>query len=403
MTYRRALAALWGLFVLAGCEQTPLPLVVWGDHPDAAYVVERYAAETEVDARFQFRDNITEALTQERVVADVVIGRWVHNPTASPVVLPFIAFPDVPGLALGDDGAPGDAWIPISYQLPAVVFVSARLPVPPFPTVDRTTLATVLAERRAAIGGSAYLPGIMPTADAAAAYRLVRAEGAAFTADRSGRPAWDAGSVTRAAAGASQWLVDINGSEEEQAEYIARYLYEPWYRQLETGRVEAVLLASGEALDWTFFGDDTFDVRWLARPDGSIAVLENVVYAGIPDATDNARGAAEFIAWLQQPATQVALVGGKLEQRLDSFGLFGGFSVNDDANRQILAAYYPRLVGRVPQGDALRFPGIIPRYWDEARAAVVEPALRDALATGSVVDEGDLMRRLDRWYNQRGD
>jgi hypothetical protein len=93
----------------------------------------------------------------------------------------------------------------------------------------------------------------------------------------------------------------------------------------------------------------------------------------------------------------VELTAAKLDARIESFGFLGGFSTVEETNRRIAREIYPDLEGRIPQPRAVRFSGPLPRYWNEARRAVVMPFLRGNASSTELASE------LERWYRQRGD
>ncbi|POQ99100.1 hypothetical protein AU468_10820 [Alkalispirochaeta sphaeroplastigenens] len=379
---------------LGACSSPKEPLTLWSNHTDAALLAELYRHETGQPLRFRYVNNLTEALTHQRVDADVVIGQWVNNPPTQAVMRP------------GKDQSP---WTPLAFNLGAVVFERSHARITePFALTPRKT-ATAL---HPGPGRDRQTPPLkfVPTSDPRFLYEMARIEGMIPEPHPSGGPRWQADPFDTAFSAIREFQGKWSASPREEQAYRARFLYEPWYRQLEDNRVLAVYLPSTELFDWSFFSSDSWDFRWLRREDGSIPVLEDLVYGGITAHTPREARARAFLEWVRSEETQKSLIEYKIDQRVDTFGFFGGFSTLTRVNLWMTRTFYPDLAGRVPEPETLHFPGPRPRYWDEARQALVLPfLLREAdreanqpPPNGTTPGErlGDLLRR---WYDQRGD
>lgn len=387
------------LSALMGCTPEPEPLVVWSNVSDTAFLVELYNRDAEQPISFRYTGNLTEALTQQRVDADVVIGRWVNNPPARERMLPE-----------WDE----EPWVPLAFNLGTIVFDASRARI----STDRSPSIAITPHevgehlrRLAAAPDSEPEPmRFVPTLDPRFLYEMIRVGGVVPEPYPEGGPRWSAERYDGAFATIREWQATWNESSAAERAYREQYLYEPWYRLLENQRVFAVYIPSTEFLDWSFFGGTTLDFRWLAQENGQIQVLEDMVYAGIPASSARRNKARQFIAWIRDPDTQLALMHHKIDQRIDSFGVFGGFSMEGETNRRMARDIYPELAGRIPPADMLAIPGPRPRYWNEALEAVVHPFLgagadRDLESEGTAPPgEGEeLGRQLRRWYDQRGD
>lgn len=361
--------------------------MVWSNVPDTAFLVELYNREQEQPVHFRYVSNLTEALTQQRVDADVVIGRWVNNPPARTVMI--------------RDGE-YDPWILLAYNLGMIVFDASRVRLTPEFIVSPDQLGENLRLLTDDPGAEPAPMRFIPSLNPRFLYEMIRLGGVAPEPFPTGGPQWNADDFDRAFADVREWQRRWNSSVQEEREYRERYLYEPWYRLLENGRVLAVFLPSNQFLDWSFFAGTSLDYRWLSDGAGRIPVLEDAVYAGIPEASASRSRARHFIAWIRKAETQMELMEHKIEQRIDTFGVFGGFSTDPEVNRRMGREIYPELAGRIPEQSVLTFPGPRPRYWNEALEAVVLPYL--SAASGGAPAEGEqLGRRLRRWYDQRGD
>lgn len=385
------LAVVLTAFSLTSCTEVEGPLVVWSNVPEVAFVVERYNHLEDRTVQFRYVENLTQALTQQRPEADVVIGRWVNTPVVNRLMLPRLGYFPEDGPIDTTVLAASPAWIPLSFNLPTLAFR------PDSPLDTTPSYALSLTDLEVLYGNDPDRIHFAPSMDADTLYALHRSLGFAPVADDAGGARWSEGALERAVQRIRNWQVEHNGGPEAERVYGERYLYVPLLRQLEMGRIGVVEMSSHDLFTWRFFDERAFAFRWLAAPDGSVTIGENVVYGGIPGTSDRRNDAVRFLEWLTDPAVQVELVRAKIEHRVDSFGVLDGFSTIRETNRILEMEIHRDLAGRIPDPGALRFPDPLPQYWDEARSAVVEPHMQ----AGSSSDE--LAAALDLWYRQRGD
>ena len=389
--------------VLLSCAAVaPDPLVVWSNVTDVAYAVERYNLEDDRPVHFRFVPDLAQALTQERSDADVVIGRWINTPIVNRLIMPPSDYlprqkgrldpPFLTALAFGDGSSP---WLPLSYNIPTLVFAVRQIHVDQPFALSFATLSESVRWTNREKGSEP--PVFAPYADNTGLYAVYRSLGFAVTVDTGGSPVWSSSVLSDAVESVRTWQLQEFGSAEDEGRYIARYLYDPPFRQIDNGRVGFFYGSSQSVFNWSFLGDRSYDFRWLARDDRRLVVNENVVYGGILSDTTQKDRAVQFLSWLTTPAVQVDLTAGKIAAGIDTFGFLEGFSTIPDVNTELSQEVYPRLRGRVPSPGILVVPGMLPRYWNEAVDQVVAPFL------ASPGRAEDLSSRLDRWYRQRGD
>jgi hypothetical protein len=383
------LAVVAAAFIVSSCSEVEGPLVVWSNVPEVAFIVERYNHLENRAVQFRYVENLTQALTQQRPEADVVIGRWVNTPVVNRLMLPRIGY-------FPDDGpidrsvlAASPEWIPLSFNLPVLVFR------PDSPLESISSYALSLTDLEILYGDEGI--HFAPSMDADTLYALYRSLGFAPVADAGGGARWSEGVLERAVQQIRTWQVEHNGGPAAERAYGERYLYVPLLRQLEMGHIGTVQMASNRAFSWRFFDERAFAFRWLASSDGSVTIGEDVVYGGVPGTSDRRNDAVRFLEWITDPTTQTELMTAKIEHRVDSFGILDGFSTIRETNQALETEIHQDLAGRIPDPGSLRFPDPLPQYWDEARSAVVEPHMQ----AGSSSDE--LASALDLWYRQRGD
>jgi hypothetical protein len=380
------------ILTVTGCTSGgEKPLEVWSNTTDAAYFVERYNLESDTPVYFRYVPNLTETLTQERVEADVVIGRWVHTPDVDEMVVPT----PVPGDAFAppfkDVSGP---WLPLSYTLPTIVFDRTRSIAGDTFTVTLETLAEVISPGP---DGDEETPVFAPRSTPESVYAVYRSLGFTTSIAPDGTPDIQERELQSAIERVTRWTQEFYGSLHDESTFIRDVLYDPPIRQIETGRVATVYQGSNDLFRWSFFEDQRLQFRWLGLNDGTIAANEDIVYAGVLGSSTRKEKAHAFLRWLTDSDVQTELIEGKIHAGIDTFGFFGGFSTVSSVNDVLAHHIYPTLTGRIPHPSVIRLPSAHPRYWEEAVDAVVHPFLMRP------TDAADLQRSLNRWYLQRGD
>ncbi len=375
------------------------PLVIWSNVPDVAFVVERYNLVEEGTVHFRYVPDLVQALTQERSDADVVIGRWVNTPIVNNLMVPVEEYEtDRPN---GSNQVPvhsrfftnTDSWIPLSYNVPVLVYYQPRTEM----TTDFAVSFPELVEKTRWRSADVEAPLFAPTSSRRGLYGVYKSLGFSPSVTEEGYPAWSETVLREAIQEVRSWQDEVYGGAAAERSYRDEYLYEPLLRQLENGRVAVAYGESNTMFTWSFLGDHSFGFRWLSRPDGRIEVNENVVYGGVLRNSRRPDRAFQFLTWLTTADVQEDLVREKVASRIDTFGFLEGFSTVPEVNISLSESIYPRFRDRVPSPGILALPSVLPRYWNEATEQVVAPFLENPQG----VEE--LRLRLDRWYRQRGD
>lgn len=380
------------ILTVTGCTAgEEKPLRVWSNTTDAAYFVERFNLESDTPVYFRYVPNLTETLTQERVEADVIIGRWVHTPSVDEMIVPTAVPIDTFAPPFEEASGP---WLPLSYTLPTVVFDRTQSIASDTFTVTLDTLSEAISARPA---NEEKIPVFAPRSTSDSVYAVYRSLGFTVSIGQDGTPVIRERELQSAIERVTRWTEDNYGSLQEESAFIRDVLYDPPIRQIEMGRVATVYQGSDDLFRWTFFEDPRLRFRWLGLNDGTIAVNEDIVYGGALKGSDRKEKAHAFLRWLSDAEVQTKLVEGKIAAGIDTFGFFGGFSTVSTVNEVLARQIYPTLIGRIPHFSVIRLPGAHPRYWDEAVTAVIHPFLMQP------TDAADLQRSLDRWYLQRGD
>ncbi len=406
-------AALAACAALGGCTFGLEPTVrLITDLPEmAAYVDIFNALHTDVRVELDYAETPSQAVL-DGVAGDLVVGAWLSSPSVmdrldslSDIVKPGKLDPAwfYQGLlAMGSrDNRP--FLVPLSFSLPAVVFLPAQLlptELPPmFMPLD--TLRSLSSPFNTKDKAGNYLTmGFSPSwyrdflTDTALLFKT------RFRAGRGGLPAWDDAGLKKTVDFTRSWLAEVNGGAAADDKFARRALVQPWYKLL-TSQKTRFALASFTAL-FALPEDKRhdFDYRWLSQ-DGLIPVMDDALFGGVLRTARNKAGARTFLLWFCSPSVQQSLLSANQAKRIGVFAVTNGFSALKSINEKDLLQRYPLLLGHLPPESFLVFPEALPDDWVKVRGTsttdgVIWPWILDAASDSAAKP---LDKTLQDWQN----
>ena len=293
--------------------------------------------------------------------------------------------------------------LPLSFGLPAVVFLSGTLGDE---LSDLSVSLDYLVEAargfRESVRERYVRIGFSPLWDGGFLYDALRLHGAGFRESADGDVQWESKGLAAGVSFLRAWIEEADGGRGKSAEFSRRYLYEPMRRLLDERRILFYPIDSARLLESLKSQSYDAQFRWLAGP-GGILVDESVLSVGIPKSARNKWGARLFVDWLFQESTQRRLLQVNQSKRLSTFGLAGGFSSLRRVSEREFPQVYPLLIGRIPPPALLEFPAPLPLDWQSLRQRAVLAWLRDYLGSDAPADEAS--RALWAWvlsYREEG-
>jgi len=399
-----ALAAS-GVIFLSGCGlglETPLRLVT--NRAEMAAYVDRFnSIQSDVKVEISYQESPAQSVL-DGVAGDIVIGEWLSSPA---VMDRMDGLGDIvkPGkidpawfyarlLAMGSrDNRP--VLVPLSFSLPAVVFVRQPADLPtmfmPLDTLQTMSKAFTKSNKSGALVNVGFSPAWYPDFLTSAALLF----GTRLRQGRNGLPAWDENGLKKTVDFTRSWLAGVNGGADADAAFTKRILVQPWYKLLSSGKT---LFALAPFQDLFSLPEDErrdFDFRWLSQ-DGSIPVLDDVLFSGVPRSSHDKAGAKAFLQWFCSLPVQQSLLTVNQSRRIGVFGITNGFSALKMIDEKDLPAKYPLLLGHIPMENLLTFPDTLPDNWVKLRDGVVLPWILDS-ASGE--ETQSLEKRLEDWQN----
>lgn len=407
---RRFAAPLAAALLAAGCGLLPEPTVrLATSRPEIAAYAEQYnARQDEFRVEVRWRESPAQAVLDGEVF-DVVIG---EDLAAASVMDRLESLGDIvkpgridpagfyPGLlGMGSrDNRP--LAVPLSFDLPAMVFLRGALPQDlPALTIDIETVRS-LARGVNAIGkgGGLSSVGFSPLWDREFLLLAARLFGARPRAGRSGALAWDPAGLGASVEFLRSWIAEDNGGAALDRAFAARNLVQPWERLLASRKILFALMPFTEFLALPEETRRDLDYRWLARGT-TVPVRDTVLFAAVPRTAPNKRGAKAFLEWFAGPEAQRELAEVNRSLRLGVFGVTSGFPALVALNEKDLPQLHPSLLGRVPAAGLLAFPEPLPSGWSRMRDEAVLPWLEEAAST---VAPGSLEDALAAWQRAEG-
>jgi len=389
----------------AGCGLGIEPTVqLITNRPEMAAYVDRFnAVQSDVKVEISYQEVPSQAVL-DGVPGDAVIGEWLPSPAVmdrmdalGDLVKPGKIDPSgiYPGLLAMCSRDNRPILVPISFTLPTIVYVRLPSDLPSMFMPLDTLQSMGKAFNRSGKNGLLTTMGFSPLWNWNADFLTTSALlfGARFRPGRNGLPAWDENGLKKTVDFTRQWLAAVNGGAAADADFSRRYLVQPWYKLLSSGKA---LFALAPFTDFFALPEEErrdFDFRWLSQA-GAIPVMHNVLSGGVLRSSRNKSGARAFLQWFCSLPVQQMLLNVNQSLRIGVFGVTDGFSAFKGMNEKDLPQKYPLLLGHVPQENILIFPETLPDNWLKLRDAVIRPWIAERAAEK---EQGDLDKKLAEW------
>jgi hypothetical protein len=249
-----------------------------------------------------------------------------------------------------------------------------------------------LRDRAADFSGAERL-GFSPRWSDDFALEVHRMLGSNFREGENSILVWNTPQVDAANQLLDEWADELAG----EREFTEKYLYEPAFSLLNSGRIGFHFVTVDEFFLIPAEQRERLNLYWLEN-DGKIAANQRIIWAGIPSSSSRKRAAREFLGWFFEPANQLALLQDARSKRIRTFGLAGGLSPLVSVNERDFTRLYPFLAGRIPPSGSLTSPSPLPVEWQTLEEEVVLPWLGQSRTERST---DSLEESLRRWLLQR--
>lgn len=357
--------------------------MLWTDAPEISGAVERFNAEqSSWQILLEYHANLTEALSVPGVIADLVVGRSIDQATTleASASLDFLFERGEISRAsfyrdlIEQGSVRGELrLVPLSFDLPVLVYSSQRLPELDPLTLTPSKVRELSAAFQAEGKNSSLTQSFSPLwADFPLTY--LHLTGADFSADFQGKLVWNLPGLEAGLKTLSEWTAVEGRGWKTQKEFTTKYLSTSPWPLLTQGRVLFYPATLSEFVTLPLDERRGLDFRYLEL-DGQVAVTDNVLWGGIRANSASPGAAREFLADLVKPSSQKSLIAWSRSSEFRPFGLLGGLSAVIATNTSDLPGYYPEVDHRIPVAAQLKFWKPLPTNWATLRDKVVVPWL----------------------------
>ncbi len=389
---------------LVSCSIVSDPTVrLLTNRPELAAYVERYnAAQEDVRVEITYAESPSQSVLSG-VQTDAAVGEWLAVPqlldkfesTADIVKMgridPSLFYAGL--LAMGSkDNRP--VLIPVSFDLPAVVFSASGSP-PDLPSL-LLPLDLLRSYSRDFNRDDASAIGFSPLWDSEFLETAAALFGTQLKAGRLGSPAWDAEGLSQTAGFLRDWTDRVNGGSARDAAFAEKFFVQPYYKLIEARRIRFASVSFTEFLSLPEEKRKDMDYRWPSS-GGVVPVREDVLFAGVLRSARNKRGAKNFLEWFFSLQNQKSFLDDVQSLRIGVFGITDGFSSIKSLNEVEMTRKYPILLGHMPSESMLKFPETLPNNWLRIRKEVLWPWL---IRSVKGTETGTFSSILDTWQKE---
>ena len=409
----RALLCGAAALALCSCAVThKKPLVIWTNRAEFASYIELFnASQNHVKAIAIYKQSPARIFPPPRGEAppDIIVAPGLKSSKTRANFLPLdqlfterkIAEDNFYNNLLAYGIIGGKTYLlPVSFNLPAVIFDAAREEI--MPHEHLISLEQIRDTARAFNEKNKNqwtVMGFGPSWEKSFLYLTAKLHGARFTADAANSLAWDDAALNNAVQFIRECTLNANTATEAEEDFAFKYLYTPPERCVVSGRCLFAYIPSDILFMIPAQAQNLIDFRWI-HENFQIPVEDASVYMGINKKSKNAAAAEIFAAWFFQEETQRALLERFSAMRLNTgtFGIAGGFSGMRGVTERVFPTYYPLLLGNIPAPDYLRAPNVFPSQWMDIKEQVLIPYLAAAGDTRNAAGiEKSLAARLAEW------
>ncbi|MFP4383772.1 MAG: hypothetical protein ACLFSE_06970 [Spirochaetia bacterium] len=397
--------------LFTGCTGKSISTVtIWTDIPEIAVYTEYYNSLEGTDRCIVvFKQNPAYALTEEEIHPDVVIGRYLNNSESKSLFYPIDSLAKkteipldsiYPGL-LNRTKIDGTSYtVPLSFNLPGIIFPRNDFPdTKKFFYLSPEDIQTI-ADRFNSKSGEHYIKmGFNPLWEPELMLTTVSGFGTRF---RTGEPylIWEESALKKTVSFLRKWITESGETPSRVQHFAKKYLYEPEYKLIKDNRIFCAHMTSSEFLELPAERRDHLDIRWF-EIDGKVPVLQDIVYAAVPEAAEHKKAGGAYIKWLLDPEIQEMLITGIEQSDNVSFGFAQGFSSVEKVSARFFPEAFPFLLGKIPSDMDLLYPEPLPKSWPRFEKEVLLPWIEEAVSS----DEGtsvDLGKKIETWLLQGG-
>jgi ABC-type glycerol-3-phosphate transport system substrate-binding protein len=408
-----ALCVLLTLFLSCNTASSK-PVIIWTNRSEFVPYTELFnASQDKIKVVVVYKENPASSVppSKDEVPPDIIIGTSLHTENslryfqslnylfASQEINKSIFYPQL--LAAGR--SKGYTYlIPVSFNLPAIIFSSANSGIISdnyMLSLDQIrALASSYNEKNAS---NMYTRmGFAPQWNKDFLYLAAVLGGTAFH-EKGNNLIWNKNALDTTVSFLRTWTTDSNTSSTDEQDFAFKYLYSPSYKQVLSGRCLFSYMTSDELFSLTAEQISNIDFRWIHK-DNKIPLADSMITLGMYKKARDRKGAEKFIKWFFTEPTQKELINHMQSMHLtmNTFGISGGFSSIIGVNERVFPTYYSSLLANIPVASYIEPLSEMPLRWHTMKTKIILPYLIDAVNTNAATAQKSLEDRLTDWNKQ---
>jgi len=386
--------------------------VIWTDRIDCIAYCEAFnSVQDRYKIAVSYKENPADALTRTSEVPDIVIGPWLRGDAArvkfikiddllsEKKINPAVFYPSL--LKLGN--VEGRQYLlPVSFNLPTVIFsASQKNAIKTNFTLSLEEMQELSAAYNKKSGTEYTKMGFSPRWDTNFLYVTAQGLNVSFEETKT-LFSWDDRTLQDVISYTRRWSNEVNTDAASEDEFKFKYLYDPPYTLITSGRCLFWYLPSNELFSLNHEKLKLLDYRWM-NYNGRTPLQDDLIYAGICKKARNKAAARAFFLWFFNEESQKKMIERSQADNMivPSFGLAGGFSSLRNVTENIFPVYYPLLLKHLPQTDDFSVPHILPHNWELLKKEIIFPYLKDQTQpSGAAEKPVTLSRYISDWYKK---
>lgn len=287
--------------------------------------------------------------------------------------------------------------LPVSFKLPMIIFrKDMKIPEEDNLTLTYKDLWNIALEFKVESEELPELMSFVPSWEPLFLFYTSYLLESNYRESSTGELLWNARKVNLTISELQRWSSEINNGTEMERQFTERYLYNPGYKLINTGRILFYFMDIEKYFNIPEEKRDNLDFRWYGKEQEN-PISDTILYLGLPKRGKSTKAAKNFIQWFFTTDTQQELLENAKNKRIRTFGIAEGFSSLIQINEREIPRFFPEMTGRIIPGEYISVPPSLPPEWDEIKEEVLVPWFRDKIVFSSPETLED---RLNTWYKQ---
>lgn len=274
--------------------------------------------------------------------------------------------------------------LPVSFNLPALVFLANNYDYPQEGFLSFSDIKEISQKFNAKDEAGVFSAmAFGPHWNTEFIYLFLKTAGVNYTV-KDGSLRYTEDEFQKAIADTIEWSEQINGGVPNEMDFAFRFLYTPFYEQVQSGKSLFAYATSSQIFSLAEDRLDELDFHWICN-DEKIQIEDDAVMAGIYSASRNKSAAKEFLLWLLDEDSQKKILERNFAMKLrtQTFGIAGGFSSLQSVNKNAFPLYYRALLPNIPSAEKISAPKILPENWNAIKQNVVIPFIEECVQNPS--------------------